>query len=127
MVAAIQELKALGAIETGTEPLKLTDVGKLMAIIPLDPPLAKVFINARNYDVMEPVMTILSILSSESLYQSLHGKKPTLKKRFFTPEGDLITYLKIFREYRKTATKNSWCKLNGFSLRYAFIFSSMLH
>ena len=123
MKTAITELFQLGAIVSETEPLELTDDGNLMARIPLDPPLAKVLVNAKNYGVVEPVMTILSILSSESLLATTEGKRQGLKKRFCAPEGDLVSYLKVYREYKKTATKSSWCKMNGLNLRYLLICS----
>ncbi|CAG7729289.1 unnamed protein product [Allacma fusca] len=117
MQAAVEELLRLEAIKSSREPLELTESGNIMAKIPLDPPLARVLVNASRYSVVEPVLTVLSMLSSESLFLTNNGKRQPLKKRFCTPEGDLIAYLKIYREFKKTATKSSWCKMNGLNLR----------
>ena len=59
------------------------------------------------------VLSIISTLSSESIFVNPTGKKDiatNVRRKFTTVEGDHITLLKVFRAF-KAAKKN---KVNGY-------------
>ena len=65
MVASMYKLWMLGALDhTG----RVTDLGKKMVQLPLDPPLSKMLIYAQELGCSDEVMTVVAILSVTSIF-----------------------------------------------------------
>lgn len=118
---AFRQLKLLGAI--GQNDNALTPLGKRMAAFPLDPKFTKIILTANElgctYENVklflrtwshsfraffrEEVVTIVSILSGESILVTPQAKREeaaAARKKFFSSEGDHLTYLKMFRAFK---------------------------
>ncbi|CAB0015881.1 unnamed protein product [Nesidiocoris tenuis] len=48
ILEGVELLKCLGAVDEGDEPV-LTDLGKAMALFPLDPRFTKVILSAKDF------------------------------------------------------------------------------
>nr|CAD7392501.1 unnamed protein product [Timema cristinae] len=121
---AIEQLKQLGAIESTVSP-KLTATGHLMAQFPLDPRYSKIIISAKDYNCVQEILTIVAMLSGESVFVNPPAKREkavAAQNKFYSTAGDHITLLNIYRNYNNVAQKKIWCQdnfLNSRNLQYA--------
>nr|XP_054771734.1 ATP-dependent RNA helicase DHX33-like isoform X1 [Lytechinus pictus] len=112
--AALKHLELLGAVNRERN-LQLTPIGKEMSSYPLDPPMSKVIISAKDYGCLEEILTIVSVLSVESVLHSPMIKREKALaawKKFYCSEGDHVTLLSIFRAYKAVKNKKEWCRVN---------------
>ncbi|KAG7175520.1 ATP-dependent RNA helicase DHX33-like [Homarus americanus] len=73
---AVEQLTLLDAAKVvKSDMLELTETGKKMAQFPLDPRYAKILLSGPDYGCTDEVLTIVAILSSESIYTNPSGKK----------------------------------------------------
>ena len=120
---ALRQLVLLDAIEC-TNPndvkgekylgksFKLTETGKKMSIFPLDPRYSRTIISAEDLGCTEEVITIVSILSGDTILVTPPSKKDEAilaRKQFISSEGDHITYLKIFRAFKQANNATEFC------------------
>eukprot|EP01133_Synstelium_polycarpum_P002923 gene2923-3362_t len=106
---SLEQLYTLGALTIDSE---LTSLGKQMAQFPLEPMFSKTLIKSAEFECMEEVLIIIAMLSVESIFFVPKDKKKevdSIKKIFFSPEGDHITLLNVFREYQKVNGSQQWC------------------
>jgi len=125
IMRALEELVALGAINRKgklSEPL-----GRKMAEMPLAPKFSRALLSSEKFDCVNEVLTIVSLLSSDAggLFITPRTKRveaAAARRQFAAPEGDLITYLNVFQEYKSAGQSKNWCTkhyINGRSLRHA--------
>lgn len=90
---AKKELTAIGAISDG----KITDIGRKMAKIPVNPQLARMIIEAQKYGVTEQVITISAIIQMDGLFTK------DCKYCKFTQESqsDLLASLDVWEQINK--------------------------
>ncbi|XP_060603694.1 ATP-dependent RNA helicase DHX33-like isoform X1 [Ruditapes philippinarum] len=116
---AIEQLKLLGALEN-TEEIKLTQTGKQMAEFPLDPRMSKVILSAKHYKCLEEILTIVSLLSVDSVLYTPQSKREhavAVRQKFMSSEGDHITLLNVFRAYKGVNGNKQWCQENFINMR----------
>lgn len=113
---ALTELLLIGALNpNGT----LSELGKKMAMFPLDPMFSKALILAKDFNCSKEVLAIVAMLSTENIFKTpsvtdeeavalAQKAHASLSSAF----GDHITYLNIFQAYTKEMDKKSWCKSN---------------
>lgn len=65
---ALSELFLLGALD---EDGCITELGSQMSHFPLDPQYAKAVIASSFFDVQEPMLTLVSMLSTESVWKKV--------------------------------------------------------
>lgn len=99
LIKALEELFALGALNTKGN---LSVIGNLMSEFPVDPQISKSIISAIEYNCVNEIIIIMSMLSVQ---RDLFYFPPDLKeqaeasrKSFFTPEGDHIMLLNIWNK-----------------------------
>ena len=112
---ALRLLKLLGAIDGAAHNLNLTELGKKMSAFPIAPQFAKAILNAKDLGCTEEVLTIVAILSGESILVTPVAKREealAARKKFASSEGDHITYLKIFRAFKSAQNQKEWCLQN---------------
>lgn len=106
-------LFALGALD---KRLELTDYGKMMAKLPVDPVYAHLLLQSAQYGCISEMLTVVSMLSAENIMyrpgggglgvegrDSLSAKAASAHRRFVSYEGDLPTLLAIYKAWRKEA------------------------
>lgn len=106
---------------------KLTEMGKMLAKLPVDIPLGKMLIMGTLFHQVESVLSLAAALSVQSpfthkAYRDLEMQD--LRKEMESDHGDPITLLNIFREWLKLKNKSGdnvghypsskrWCKKRG--------------
>ncbi|MDY6050541.1 MAG: ATP-dependent RNA helicase HrpA [Corynebacterium sp.] len=91
-------LNELSAIEPGA-PLRLTQIGRTIARIPIDPRLARMLIAAEAHGVLTPVIIIVAALSIQDVRErpmEAREQADQLHLRFRNPQSDFASYLQLW-------------------------------
>jgi len=91
-----------------------------MAEFPLEPQYSKVVIQSQEFGCTSDVISIVSMLSVESIFLSPKEKKEqaeAARKRFISWEGDHITLLNVYKGYIIATNVTEWCWDNFINLR----------
>ncbi|XP_063842000.1 ATP-dependent RNA helicase DHX33-like [Scylla paramamosain] len=118
--AAMVQLTFLGAVVIKSDCLELTEAGRKMAQFPLEPRYAKVILSGPEHGCTDEVLSIISMLSSESIFVNPAGKKEQAaiaRRKFTSVEGDHITLLKVFRAFKAAKKNKMWCHENFLNFR----------
>lgn len=110
---AFEDLKLIKALDYDGN---LTDIGKKMSILPVEPMQAKILINAFLIDeyklIVEDIITIISLLQTDSIFYAPSKEKEKAEMarvKFTNNSSDHITLLNVFnqwKEYLKDNEKN---------------------
>ncbi|XP_002732327.2 ATP-dependent RNA helicase DHX33-like [Saccoglossus kowalevskii] len=120
IINAVDQLNLLAAVEK-KDKVQLTSLGKKMAIFPLEPRLSKVILMAKEYNCLEEILTIVSLLSVESVLFTPHNKREdahAARKKFTSSDGDHIMLLNIYRAYKAVKGNKQWCFENFINMRH---------
>ena len=107
---ALRLLDELGALKGGG----LTDTGRLMARLPVDPRLARMLIAAKEQSCLNEMLIIVSCLAVQDPRDRPHEKTQaadTAHEMFLHKDSDYLTLLNLWRwieEQREQLTKNRW-------------------
>ena len=110
LVAALEELVMLDALD---ENGNVTASGRLLAQCPLVPNLGLVLLDACELGCGEAVVTILSMLSVETIFfvPSEHREAfHRIRKTFVHPSGDHLTLLAVYEAYTSRRGDPHWCR-----------------
>ncbi|KAH8552048.1 P-loop containing nucleoside triphosphate hydrolase protein [Umbelopsis sp. PMI_123] len=114
---ALEQLYSLCAIN---DKGLLTEEGKQMAEFPLDPVFSKVLIQSQQYECTSEVISIISLLSVDSVFFTPPDKRDNVadaKKRFVHPDGDHLTLLNVLKSYWEVKGDKEWCRENFINMR----------
>lgn len=117
MVTAMENLFALGALDD--EGL-LTRLGRKMAEFPIEPKNAKVLLTSVVLGCAEEILTIVSMLSVESVFfrpKEKQGQADQKKSKFHQAEGDHLTLLAVYEAWKNSKYSNPWCYDNFIQAR----------
>ncbi|ETL28161.1 ATP-dependent helicase HrpA [Phytophthora nicotianae] len=117
LVMALENLYALGALDD--EGL-LTRLGKKMAEFPVEPKNAKVLLTSVVLGCAEEVLTIVAMLSVESVFfrpKEKQAQADQKKAKFHQPEGDHLTLLAVYEAWANSKFSNPWCYENFIQAR----------
>ena len=111
--AALETLIFLGAV---TEE-KLTDVGKSMAVLPLDPHLAKILLDGIAVDVGPEAAAVVAIssLAGSVFFRGGSDEMKSMSDRnkiqFCHSAGDQMSHLAVYYEWlqQKRESRTQWC------------------
>ena len=114
IAGAIDALSLLGALNPDRS---LTKVGEMMCAFPLVPRHSRIIVEAllKYPDVVDEVLIATSFLSTMSPYILPPGEEMEARQAhhaFRDPEGDFISYLKIFQAFRSARDGGKWCERN---------------
>ena len=114
IAGAVETLKLLGAINRDNT---LTKIGEMMVYFPLLPRLSRMIVEAiTNYpSVLEETILAATFLSTSSPFLLPQGEEFEARKAhhsFRDPDGDFVSYLKIFRNYINAKNRDSYCEEN---------------
>ncbi|MCX5828021.1 MAG: ATP-dependent RNA helicase HrpA [Deltaproteobacteria bacterium] len=105
---AIEILKELGAVRIEEKPV-LSDIGRLMARLPLDPRIARMIIEAMKRGCLEDILIItaaLSIVDPRERPQEKAAQVDQMHARFRDPASDFATLLRIWNVYHEAWEKD---------------------
>lgn len=117
LISALNGLYVLGALDD--EGL-LTRLGRKMAEFPLEPQLAKVLLTSVDLGCSDEVLTVVAMLSVESVFYRPKDKAvqaDARKARFHQPEGDHLTLLAVYQGWAAAKFSNAWCFENFVQVR----------
>ncbi|KAI9912062.1 hypothetical protein PsorP6_008910 [Peronosclerospora sorghi] len=117
LVMALENLYALGALDD--EGL-LTRLGKKMAEFPVEPKNAKVLLTSVVLGCAEEVLTIVAMLSVESVFfrpKEKQAQADQKKAKFHQPEGDHLSLLAVYEAWASSKFSNPWCYENFIQAR----------
>ncbi|XP_030648330.1 ATP-dependent RNA helicase DHX33 [Chanos chanos] len=115
MRMAVEQLELLGAVEKKDDQVTLTALGKKMASFPLEPRFAKTILLSPEFSCTEEVLTIVSLLSVDSVLYNPPAKREevqAVRKKFICSEGDHMTLLNVYRAFKKVSGNKEWCREN---------------
>ena len=119
--AIVDALKQLYVIEAIDADGKITTMGMKMAQLPLDPPLARAVIAARDLGCLRELLTIASMLSADRIFldggPAQRNEKPKALERLEKEgQGDHILLLRVFNLWKYDQYRDDTLK----SLRLSF-------
>lgn len=111
LMKAFELLFALKALDTSME---LTNHGKNMARLPLDPAFAHLLLQGPKFGCTSEVLTSVAMLSAENIFyrpggndsddkNSIATKAAAAHRRFSSYEGDIPTLLCVFQSWKNEA------------------------
>lgn len=112
IIAAIETLNLLNALE---KDRSLSRTGKMMTEFPLAPRQSRIIVEAimRYPDVTEETVIAAAFLSTQSPYVLPPGEETDARlahHSFRDPNGDFVSYLKLYRSYQGAANKAKFCE-----------------
>lgn len=100
----IRLLEELGALYTKHHRYHLTDIGKILAQLPIDPRLARMLVEARRLGCTKEIMIITAALSTQDPRERPFDKQQASDekhRRFADKQSDFISYINLWN-YIKT-------------------------
>ncbi|OOF56754.1 ATP-dependent RNA helicase HrpA [Rodentibacter genomosp. 2] len=114
-VKLLEELGALETIKTKSgEKRRLTQIGRQLAQLPVDPRLARMLLSAVNFASVYEVMVIVSALSIQDPRERPTEKQQSADekhRRFADKKSDFLAFLNLWnylQEQQKALTKNQF-------------------
>mmetsp|Transcript_3409 Transcript_3409/g.5326 ORF Transcript_3409/g.5326 Transcript_3409/m.5326 type:complete len:355 (+) Transcript_3409:3-1067(+) len=107
---ALTQLLHLGAL---TREKTLSDHGRTMAKIPLEPSYAHLLLCARDFGCMSEALTAVAMLSTDNVYVQPHreDQKKTagqIHRHFASRDGDFVTLINIYEAWSKSGKSRGW-------------------
>ncbi len=117
---AYETLIALGAIKRNKKGL--TELGKAMARLPLEPTISRMLLEAEKYGCVKEITTVAAFLSVKNIFfippeEERRYEAYSKHKNFKDTDSDALTYLKIWEEYQQSGYDAEWCCHNFLNSR----------
>ncbi|GAA5197071.1 ATP-dependent RNA helicase HrpA [Microbacterium jejuense] len=102
--AAFDLLVELGAVKTGREHHTLTDLGREISRLPIDPRFARMLIEARRTGVLRDVLAIVAGLSIQDVRERPEERREEADRfhaRFTDPTSDFLSLLNLWNHLQE--------------------------
>ncbi|MDR1949316.1 MAG: ATP-dependent RNA helicase [Spirochaetaceae bacterium] len=111
LIAAIETLNLLDALESDRS---LSKTGRMMTCFPLPPRQSRIIVEAilKYPEVTQETIVAAAFLSTQSPYVLPPGEETDARRahhRFQDPNGDFVSYLRLYRAYRDARDKTRFC------------------
>ncbi|XP_066398069.1 ATP-dependent RNA helicase DEAH11, chloroplastic-like isoform X2 [Miscanthus floridulus] len=121
---AVHNLEQLGAIEYKCSGFELTDTGRDLVKLGIEPRLGKIMLDCFSYGLMKEGLVLASVMANASSIFCRVGtneekyKADRLKVPFCHPDGDLFTSLAVYKKWEAGHdNKNMWCWQNSINAK----------
>ncbi len=117
LMRALELLNYLGALNDEGD---MTDLGRVMAELPLEPQLAKMLIISSNYNCCSEVLSIVALLSVKQPFmrpKDAARAADEAKAQFAHMDGDHLTLLNVFHAFQENGRDRKWCWDNFVDIR----------
>ncbi len=107
---AYQVLIILGANDFRTK--RITELGRKMAELPLDPCIARMLIEAEKYRCVKSIAAFAAFQSVPHVFMRPRGKEELADRahqQFMHPKSDAITLITVWNKYVANGRKPDWC------------------
>lgn len=123
----VKSLELLYALEAIDGQGALTDLGRRMAALPIDPQHAAVLLAGIKLSCLQDAMAVVSMMSADRILVVPRGREQEARAKhahFRNLYGDHLTLLNIFNQYRAVGSgkRGDWCRqhfVNSKSMRNA--------
>lgn len=122
--AAIQNLIQLGAIARTGEGFELTDTGRCLTKLGMEPRLGKMILDCHGRGLTKEGIVLAAVMANASSIFCRVGtdeeklRADCLKVPFCHRDGDLFTLLSVYQEWERTQeSKNRWCWQNSINAK----------
>lgn len=112
LISAMERLYSLGALD---EEGLLTKLGRTMSQFPLDPMLSKILLASVDLGCSDEVLTIVAMLGAQSVFyrpKEKQGQADQKKSKFHQPEGDHLTLMTVYNQWKTHRFSSPWCYEN---------------
>lgn len=109
MLNSMYQLWVLGALDNTGD---LTELGRKMVELPLDPSLSKLVIMSEEFGCTEEILTIVSMLSVPAIFFRPKGREEesdAAREKFFVSESDHLTLLHVYQQWKQHQYNSEWC------------------
>jgi HrpA-like RNA helicase len=99
-------IRVLYALEALDDKLELTDHGRRLAVLPLDPIFGNLLLQSEKYSCTKEILTAVSVLSAENIFYrptAMSQNAAVAHRRFTSHEGDLSTFLRVYDAWQNEA------------------------
>lgn len=121
-----QLLSELGAIN---DRIRLTDKGRIMTDLPIDPCISRIIIEARDNNCLREIKIIAAVLAIQDprIRPTDHEKEADeVHKVFLHPQSDFMTLLNIWNSFHDVQDKvKSWSRLKKYCKGYYLSYQRM--
>ncbi|CAG9807427.1 unnamed protein product [Chironomus riparius] len=112
ILTSLRQLFLLGALDRNGD---VTDLGRKMTELPVEPNLAKMLLVSVGLKCTDEIITIIAMLSAGNVFYRPR-KKQTLadekKKSFEHAVGDHLRALNVYKKWEINHYSSEWCKTN---------------
>ncbi len=116
--SAIREgYRHLRELDALNEKNELTDNGRIMSTMPIDPSIARIIIEAHRNSCLSEIMVIASVLAiQDPKIRPLEYEKEadSAHQEFAHPQSDFLFYYNIWQELHEDGRRVSWSQLKKF-------------
>src|SRR3989344_1292439 len=116
---AYDVLAALGALVKGKSGL--TERGKSMAALPLEPTVARMLLEAEKHGCVNSVATVAAFFSlPKGVFFRPKGREDEADfahRRFKNTNSDALTFLEVWKAYAESGYNRGWCRDNFLNSR----------
>lgn len=109
---AVNTLKALGALD---EQGQMTEIGRIMSELPLEPKIARMVIEAERHGCTEQVCTIAAFLGGRSVFSRPREREreaDAAHSQFQVQGSDFLTVLNVWKQYEGQRFNERWARDN---------------
>ncbi|CAG9319735.1 DHX40 [Blepharisma stoltei] len=121
LLMAHKQLFLIGALD---EDGSITELGRSLASLPLEPTYSRCLIASLIFKSYSEMLSLVAMLSTENIWQNVpkmdlenteNAKQAQLQ--FIDKSGDHVTYLKVFDSWRDNEYSEAWCYENFINAR----------
>lgn len=136
----MKAFELLYALEAVDDNMDLTEYGRKLAKLPLDPTFGHLLLQSSEHNCTSEILSTVAMLSTENVFYRQHetsGKAAMAHRRFTSYEGDIPTLVNVYQAWQNEAiymgnkpkgkgekiSHNEWCTrnfINGRALVQAF-------
>ncbi|ETW76415.1 hypothetical protein HETIRDRAFT_389434 [Heterobasidion irregulare TC 32-1] len=117
LMRALELLNYLAALD---DDGNLTALGGMMSEFPLDPQMAKMLIVSPEFKCSQEILTIVAMLSVPNVWVRPNNQRKesdAAKQLLTVPDGDHLTLLNVYNEYKTNQHDKNWTWSNYLSAR----------
>jgi ATP-dependent helicase HrpA len=119
------QLQELGAID---DKRRLTATGAKMALMPIDPSISRIVIEAQQNNCLKEIMiiaTVLAIQDPRVRPAEFEQQADAVHEQFHDKRSDFLTYLNIWNLFQAVKGQTSWSRLKKFCHGHYLSFQRM--